>query len=234
MTSRDLARRCARTVAMSSPDTRNCTGKPTGGPFSSRDTRPRSSGKSVVEQRRAGARASARASSMLVRDEHELREVRLRELLVERQVEARRAGADVGDVALDALVACRAPPRACCACRHRSPRTSCLRAAAGRPSAPARDDAGKNCCGTKRNSASARDEDGERRRRARSCDARRTRRSRARSRAVERRAVDRRDRPAIACAGSGAAGDARPQPRASDGLVQLVARPAAACSRGTE
>ncbi len=33
-------------LGTSSPETRNCTGKPTGGPFSRRDTRPRSPGKS--------------------------------------------------------------------------------------------------------------------------------------------------------------------------------------------
>jgi hypothetical protein len=93
----------ARVVWMFSPETRNCTGKP--------------HWRTVLEARDAAAklrevgveqREQARADLLAVldalrRDDH-LREVRLRELLVERQVEPRRAAPDVRHVALDALV----------------------------------------------------------------------------------------------------------------------------------
>ena len=98
-------------------------------------------------------RAQPLALGVARRDEHELREVRLLQLLVERQVEARAAGADVGDVALDA---------ASRASRIASSFFACASVAANElPSgrrrstiSSGRDDDGKNCCGTKRNSAS--------------------------------------------------------------------------------
>ena len=60
------SRAIARTFAMSSPVTRNCTGKPTGGPFSSRDTRPRSAGKSVSNSRIRRARTASRSTLLFV------------------------------------------------------------------------------------------------------------------------------------------------------------------------
>ena len=51
----------ARTRPMSSPETRNCTGKPTGGPFSSREMRPRSAGKSSSKIVRSRARTCSRS-----------------------------------------------------------------------------------------------------------------------------------------------------------------------------
>ena len=70
----DLLRDARARVARSSPETRNCTGKPTGGPFSRRDTRPRSAG----SRRRRARRARAQSLALLValRHQHELREVR--------------------------------------------------------------------------------------------------------------------------------------------------------------
>ena len=142
----------ARTFAMSSPETRNWTGKPTGGPFSSRETRPRSAGKSSVE-RGQQARAQPLALGIAPRQDHELREVRLLQLLVERQVEARAAGAHV-----------RRRRSRYPAPRRGSLRASSLRRASRRKALPSasrrstmssgREDAGKNCCGTRRNSAS--------------------------------------------------------------------------------
>jgi hypothetical protein len=60
------SRAIARTFAMSSPDTRNCTGKPTGGPFSSLDTRPRVAGKSVSNSRMSRSRTRSRSLLLVV------------------------------------------------------------------------------------------------------------------------------------------------------------------------
>ena len=135
----------ARTRARSSPETRNWTGKPTGGPFSSRDTRPRSAGKSSSK---SWTRRVAQPLALLValRDEHELREVRALQLLVERQVEARAADADVGDIAVDARPRRRGSTPSSSP-RRASPRTSCLRAAASRRSARAATTTGRTAAG---------------------------------------------------------------------------------------
>jgi hypothetical protein len=55
----------ARTSGMSSPDTRNWTGKPTGGPFSRRDVRPRNAGKSASKTCSMRSRSRSR-SALLV------------------------------------------------------------------------------------------------------------------------------------------------------------------------
>ena len=56
-----------RTVGMSSPDTRNCTGKPTGGPFSSRVMFARSPWKSRSKSSISRARSRSRSLIPLVR-----------------------------------------------------------------------------------------------------------------------------------------------------------------------
>ena len=190
-------------------------------------------GKSVSKSASSRARTRSR-SSLLVVIEHELREVRLLQLLVERQVEARAAGADVGDVALDArlLVEDRlqlAAPAAIVAANElpSGSRRSTI--------SSARDDDGKNCCGTNRNSASAPTKTRERgadddpaMRDAPVDDARGAggRTACRRRRSPDRRAASRVRR--------GRAAQPRPQPRASDGAVALRRDRAASCSRGRE
>ena len=202
---------------MSSPDTRNCTGKPTGGPFSSRETRPRSSGKSVVEQREQARRARVSRSSLLFATSTNWAKFDCVQLLVERQVEARAAAADVRDVALDAAAPRRGSPRAS-SLPPASRRTSCLRAAAGRPAARRATTRGRTAAAR---SGTAR----ARRRRARAsrpstvsrcADAPRDRRAQARRRTACRRR--RRDPVRATCTGGGGLPVTRAHSRArSDG-----------------
>ena len=129
----------------------------------------------------------------------------------------------------------RATARSCFDLAPRWPRTTRPRAAAGRRSARARLDAGKNCCGTKRNARPAT------RRTARPsrpstvlrCA---THQSITRAEApVERRVVDARRGRCARC-GAGARRPVQPRPRAAatTTAAPLLARdPAAACSRGT-
>jgi hypothetical protein len=56
----------SRIFCLSSPTTRNCTGKPTGGPFSRRFTRPRTSGKSWSKSFSRCARTISRSSLLFV------------------------------------------------------------------------------------------------------------------------------------------------------------------------
>ena len=135
LASRRAPRRRSRAPStMSSPDTRNCTGKPTGGPFSSRDTRPRTAGKSVSNSRISRPRTASRSTLFPV-DQDELREVGLHELLVERQVEARAAGRRRSRRSSRCPAPSRAPPPSSSP-PPASRGTSCPRAGAGRPSAP--------------------------------------------------------------------------------------------------
>ena len=133
------------------------------------------------------ARAQAFALRIAGGDQHELREVRLLELLVERQVEARAARADVRDEALDARLVVEDRLQLL---RLRERRGE--RAAFGQPQVDqqfGRDDEGKNCCGTKRNAAIAAAKTTSVARGRRTAARRRRRPTRAA--AVERRPVDR-------------------------------------------
>ena len=142
------ARTSCRTVAISGPVTRNCTGKPIGGPFSSRaDARAQRVEYFVSQDRVEIARQMLAVLDALGGD-HELREVGRRELLIERQVEARRAGADEVDVMIDFRTAFQ----------HRGFEALAPRASVAANEAPSgsrrstsssgRSELGKNCCGT--------------------------------------------------------------------------------------
>ena len=123
---------------------------------------PRSSGKSVSKSASRRARTFSR-SSMLFAVTHELREVRLRELLVERQVEARRAAADVGRRSSRCPVPASSTASSFCAARHRRRE----RAAFRQPQVDEQLDArrrGKELLRHQPEQAERADEDGERRR----------------------------------------------------------------------
>ena len=156
-TSRAIAahrRRCPRPRRGTAPESRPAGRSPAA-------TRGRAAPGSRSRTGRAGARAAARARRCSAAISDELREVRLLQLLVERQVEARAAAADVRDVALDAGLARRGSPPS--SSPRRASRANELPSGSRRStSSSGRDDDGKNCCGTKRNATSASGEDRER------------------------------------------------------------------------
>ena len=92
-----------RTSSRSGPVTRICTGQPTGGPLNRRSALQRTFGKSCARMSRT-RRPDALARLDRLRHQQQLGEVRVPELLVERQKEARRAfadeGRDVGEVGI--------------------------------------------------------------------------------------------------------------------------------------
>ena len=100
MTSR-TSEAMSRTVIGSGPTTRNCTGKPTGGPKLKRSTRTRASA-SAPSATAFSIRAlmRSRAGDVLGHD-HDLGEGLVRQLRVEAEPEARRALADIGRVGDD-------------------------------------------------------------------------------------------------------------------------------------
>ena len=65
-TTRSTSRAISRTICVSGPTTRNCTGKPTGGPSSSRVTRTHACGNCLVDQAISRERTRSRASRSLV------------------------------------------------------------------------------------------------------------------------------------------------------------------------
>ena len=95
----------ARTFIGSGPTTRNCTGKPTGGPKTKRSTRARASGSAPSASARSSrALTRSRASRSFGHDD-DLGEVRVRQHRIEPEPEARRALADIGRVGHDVGIA---------------------------------------------------------------------------------------------------------------------------------
>ena len=138
----------SRTVSTSGPLTRYCTGQPTGGPSSSGETRPTASGNCSASSFSSRGCRRSRAGEVL-RDDHGLGEEGVRQLHVERQVEADRAAADIGAPARDVRRPRRAPRRAAATAAS----LAWIEAFCGSvrsTSSSGRSEAGKNCCGTKR------------------------------------------------------------------------------------
>ena len=132
------------------PTTRNCTGNPTGGPFSTADARGRAPAgircrTSRAAPRPARSRSSVAPSSITTN----CAKFASGEAAGRAAGRSAAAAADVGDVALDVRVAGEHSPRAL-RLGARCAKIERRRAAAGRPSARARLADGKNCCGTGR------------------------------------------------------------------------------------
>ena len=102
-TTASTSRAISRTFCVSGPTTRNCTGKPTGGPSSRRVTRTHTCGNSLVDARHQ-ARAHPFARLHVARHDDEDGVARVRQLRIEREIEARLAGARVGGEEPDILV----------------------------------------------------------------------------------------------------------------------------------
>ena len=102
-TTASTSRAISRTFCVSGPTMRNCTGKPTGGPSSSRVTRTHTPGNCSFDGPHQ-PRAHAFAGLHVLRHHDEDGVARVRQLRIERQIEARLAGAGVRGVELDVLV----------------------------------------------------------------------------------------------------------------------------------
>ena len=95
----------ARTLSPSGPMTRNCTGKPTGGPKFSRSMRRRASGITFCGDEPFEPRLQPLARLGVLGHHHDEREALVRQDGVQGQEEARRAFADIGRVVLEVGVA---------------------------------------------------------------------------------------------------------------------------------
>ncbi len=104
MTSRTRAA-ISRTFPASGPMTRNCTGKPTGGPKLKRSTRTRAALEGAAGDRRLDARLDALARLDVLRDDDDLGESLVRLHRQQAEPEARRTLADIGRVGGDVRIA---------------------------------------------------------------------------------------------------------------------------------
>ena len=95
----------ARTLSPSGPSTRNCTGKPTGGPKFSRSMRRRASGITFSRDKPFEPRLQPLARLGVLGHHDDEREALVRQHGVQGQEEARRAFADIGRVVLEIRIA---------------------------------------------------------------------------------------------------------------------------------
>ncbi len=89
-----------RTSSLSGPDTRYCSGQPTGGPSSSGETRDIDL-RELLSKRLLESLLQPLARLEILRNDHELREERIRELHVQREDEADRAASHIRAEVID-------------------------------------------------------------------------------------------------------------------------------------